>query len=311
MILSFQRFNDPSHVPLFHEYLNSKHGNINFTYETEIKNTISFLDVNVKRDSMFHTSVFRKSTFSGLGTSFFSHCPLRFRLSSIQTLITRAYRLCSNYESLHCEFNFLRNFFSANGYPKTYVDRFIRKFLDSRYQPDVSQSDTVSKKVYISLPFFGPQSEKLKTELQKLLSRHFTEFNFQIILKNTLKIGSLFHFKDSLDKSMRSSLVYQFSCERGRSPALYVGSTIRHLYERVAEHAGVSARTSKPVSCPTFSSIREHSNTCNCKISLDSFKVLGSAQNELTLRILESLYIHRKRPNLNNQVSSSPLLIIE
>ena len=103
----------------------------------------------------------------------------------------------------------------------------------------------------------------------------------------------------------------KLSVQGGRSPALYVGSTIRHLYERVAEHAGVSARTSNPVHCPSFSSIREHSKTCNCKISLDNFEVLGSVQNEYSLRILESLYIHRKRPNLNNQVSSSPLLIIE
>ena len=151
----------------------------------------------------------------------------------------------------------------------------------------------------------------MKTELGKLLSRHFADVNFQIILKNTFKIGSFFRFKDVLDKCMRSSLVYQFSCECGHSPALYVGSTKRHLYERVAEHAGISSRTLKPVTCPNFSSIREHSQSCRCKISLDKFKILGSVQNENDLRILESLHIHLKRPVLNNQTSSSPLLILQ
>ena len=47
-----------------------------FTKELEENNMNSFLDVLVKRTSTaFETSVYRKKTFTGLGTSFFSFIP--------------------------------------------------------------------------------------------------------------------------------------------------------------------------------------------------------------------------------------------
>ena len=75
---TFLLFEDQSHVPLFLTYLNSKHVNINFTFETEQNNILSFLDCEIHRlDNKFHSSVFRKNSFTGLG-SVFSFSNLRF-----------------------------------------------------------------------------------------------------------------------------------------------------------------------------------------------------------------------------------------
>ena len=69
---TFVLFSDKSHAPLFLNYLNRQHNNINFTMETENDRSLSFLDVSVCRNADgFSTSVFRKPTFSGLGISFF------------------------------------------------------------------------------------------------------------------------------------------------------------------------------------------------------------------------------------------------
>ena len=69
---TFLLFRDPAHANLFLNYLNSKHQNISFTCEIENNNSLPFLDVNICRNSnKFDTKVFRKSTFTGLGTSFF------------------------------------------------------------------------------------------------------------------------------------------------------------------------------------------------------------------------------------------------
>ena len=69
---TFLLFNDKAHSSLFLNYVNSKHPNIKFTMETESSNSLSFLDVKVScNNNKFTTSVFRKPTFSGLGTSFF------------------------------------------------------------------------------------------------------------------------------------------------------------------------------------------------------------------------------------------------
>ena len=132
---SFLLFRDESHVSQFLNYLNSQHPNIKFTHEIEEDRKLSFLDVCVSRGTSFQTSVYRKSTFTGLGSSFFSFCTLRFKLSAIQTLIHRAYRVCSNFHSLHIEFNYLKDFFTNNGFPSFLVERYIRRFLDRRYNP--------------------------------------------------------------------------------------------------------------------------------------------------------------------------------
>ena len=68
----FLLFRDPAHANLFLNYLNSKHQNTSFTCEIENNSSLPFLDVNICRNSnKFDTKVFRKSTFTGLGTNFF------------------------------------------------------------------------------------------------------------------------------------------------------------------------------------------------------------------------------------------------
>ena len=53
------------HLERFVNYMNSKHGNIKFTFETEDSNNFSFLDVTITRQNKrFVTSVFCKVTFS-------------------------------------------------------------------------------------------------------------------------------------------------------------------------------------------------------------------------------------------------------
>ncbi len=62
-------FNDPDHIPLFLNDLNSRHPNIKFTHEIEKDSRLSFLDILITRDgSKAITSVYRKPTFTGLGT---------------------------------------------------------------------------------------------------------------------------------------------------------------------------------------------------------------------------------------------------
>ena len=80
--------------------------------DAEKDGKISFLDVSVSRkNNTFTTSVFRKDTFSGQGTSYFSYCCSLFKINAIKTLIFRAYHISSDYLNLHNEFNFLVDFF--------------------------------------------------------------------------------------------------------------------------------------------------------------------------------------------------------
>ena len=85
---TFVLFSDKSHAPLFLNYLNQQHNNINFSMETESDRSISFLDVSVYRNADgFSTIVYRKQTFSILGIRFFSFCFKNFKSNSILTLL--------------------------------------------------------------------------------------------------------------------------------------------------------------------------------------------------------------------------------
>ena len=52
-------------------YLNTYHSNMSFSFEQEINDKLSFLDVELSRQQgKFVTTVYRKSTFSGVYTHF-------------------------------------------------------------------------------------------------------------------------------------------------------------------------------------------------------------------------------------------------
>ena len=81
-------------------------------------------------------------------------------------------------------------------------------------------------------PFLWHQSEKIKIELTNLLKKYFPDYcHTIIILVNRFTIGSLFKHKDTLNKGMRSSVVYKYSCPKCGDQ--YVVSTVRSLWPLV------------------------------------------------------------------------------
>ena len=224
-------------------------------------------------------------------------------------MLHRAYNVCNNYFSLHVEFNELKAFFFKNGYPKALIEKCIQKFLNNKF---LSNSDICAVQgdvVFLNLPYIGHKSESLKKDLSQLLKKYFKNTKFQLIFTNNLKIQTFFRFKDFIPKGMRANLVYEFRCAECCTPVSYVGSTKRHLYERIAQHANRSARTGKLLNSRPSSNIFDHSINCSCKIDIDNFRILNYGKNEFELRILESLYIKRNNPTLNADLASIQLFI--
>ena len=277
--------------------------------EEEKENTLAFLDISIKRNNnKFETSIYRKPTFTGLGTSFFSFVSSQFKKSAIKTLIHRAYHICSNFQLLHKEFNFIHSFFKNNGYPESMVNFNIKKFLDKIYVPPVSVCSVPKLQKYVVLPYFGIKSQELKNELTCMLSKFFTYIDLRVILVNKNTIGSLFRFKDQVPMACRSSVVYSFSC--ASCDASYIGSTKRSLHCRVEQHLGRSYRTGIWLSRPDPSPIRNHVENCNTTFSINDFKIIGQEENVHDLRILESLHILKTKPVLNEHASAVPLNVV-
>ena len=303
-------FRHQSHVDKFLEYLNSQHSNIQFTSENEENGHLSFLDCNIARDNnRFVTSVYRKDTFTGLGLSFFSHCPNIFKINSIKTLLVRAYNISSTFAALNKELIFLRKYFCTNGYPEHLVYRQIQSFIRKITYPPPPIHTAEKRKIYCSLPFTGTQSEKLKKELTSFLQETFPQVDVNLIFVNKFTIANFFPFKERLPMGLKSSVVYKFSCAQCAS-GTYVGSTTRATHMRIAEHRGRSFRTGKLLANPGHSAIREHALKCRQTISEDDFTILGQEGAQTHLRILESIFIHQLKPGLNNMQSAFPLRIV-
>ena len=74
-------FTSPERLEAFRNFLYGRHANRSFTIENEKQNRMSCLDVQIIRDDKtFTTSVYRRSTFSGVYKDFESFLPSTYKL---------------------------------------------------------------------------------------------------------------------------------------------------------------------------------------------------------------------------------------
>ena len=92
---TFCLFNNETDALEFFHYINDKHPNITFTMETEVNHKLPFLDVLLDNSNppSLVTSVFRKSTYTGLLTNFLSFSPFPYKLGLIRTLVDRTFKI--------------------------------------------------------------------------------------------------------------------------------------------------------------------------------------------------------------------------
>ena len=97
--------------------MSSKHQNINFTGEQENIDSLSFLDVKIcRKNGKFVTSVYRKSTFSGVFTNYESFIPTYQKRGLLHTLLHRGFGICCDFKTFHFEIDHLRTIFMKNNY---------------------------------------------------------------------------------------------------------------------------------------------------------------------------------------------------
>ena len=104
LILTFLLLPSEFYVNKFLSAINSKHRNIKFIVKREENNSLSFLDINIFRDSgKFETQLDRKPTFSGSLIIFESFLTISYKYNLVSTLIYGVFMICSSYIALHFE----------------------------------------------------------------------------------------------------------------------------------------------------------------------------------------------------------------
>ena len=287
--------------------MNTKHRNIAFTDEVENSNTMSFLDVAVTRSAeSFITNVYRKKTFSGVFTNFYSFISIQFKASLISTLLYRCFHLSSTSEIFHREVENLRGILRKNSYPTEFIDQCIAAFLNKIYKtpaPKVEKQTTT-----VILPFLGKLSLEIRNRLRKYTKKYVKDCDLKIIFRSQRRLKSLFRFKDTLPQCFQSCVLYRFTCRVCNDS--YIGKTERHCHVRWCEHLKITPierRASKNLNKPT--AVHNHITSSTHQASLEDFEIIGHERSGIDyfLQIKESLLIKKFKTKLNENVQSIPL----
>ena len=298
---------DEEHHKLFMDYMNTRHESIAFTDEVEDSNTMYFLDVAVTRSAeSFVTNVYRKKTFSGVFTNFYSFISIQFKASLISTLLYRCFHLSSTTELFHREVENLRGILRKNSYPSEFIDQCVASFLNKIYKAPVPKVE--KQTITVMLPFLGKLSLEIRNRLRKYAKKYAKDCELNVIFRSERRLKRLFRFKDMLPQCFQSCVLYRFTCRTCNSS--YVGKTARHCHVRWCEHLKTTPITRQPSKSSSESTaVHEHILSSNHHASLEDFEIIGheNSRNDFLLRIKESLVIKKSRPVLNENVQSIPL----
>ena len=249
--------------------------------------------------------MFRKPTFSGVFTNFDRFIPISYKHGLVNTLIFRCFKICSSYEKLHNEIVYLKEIFKRNKYPNGFVDLCIKKFFDKLYITKKIYQTVEKKQLLIILPFLGHLSFETRNRLNSCIRNQLPSCSLRIAFQSKTRLSSLFKFKESIPKYLRSHLIYKFSCSCCN--ATYYGETERHLFVRASEHLGITPLTQKRVKNPKKSAIMDHILLEGHNATYDDFSILISENNQFKLHLKESLLIKRDKPELNRNIYTHPL----
>ena len=150
-------------------------------------------------------------------------------------------------------------------------------------------------------------SQVVKTTLTKTMNKHIKFCKLRVIFQTRNRLKNYFLFKDSVPETLRSNLIYKFSC--GSCTVSYISTTYRYFKLRVSEHHGVSPRTGKPVKGTLATSVKNHILVCDHKVVHQDFKFLDNESDRFLLELTESLFIKRDNPSLNKNLYSQELLL--
>ena len=128
--------------------LNYYHDNTEFTYEIENDGMPPFLGVLViRKDYEVETTVYCKSTNSDIYLHCQSFSPTTWKRGTLQTLVSRAFRVCSNDHHLEDEIKHLKKQFrDISGYPNWVIEQTIEKVKNQKEMARSTQVTTNTEK---------------------------------------------------------------------------------------------------------------------------------------------------------------------
>ena len=207
-------------------------------------------------------------------------------------MVDRAYKINNSLAKSNDDVKKLYYIFEKNQYPEGLLNNVFKSYLDRVHNSNNSTPPKDTTIIYFKLPFLN-LSNFSQRKVRMLVKRYCKDLQIKLSF-TSFKIKNLITAKDRVPRSLRSNIVYKFTCAECNS--VYVGETSRHLSTRVREHLFSDKNSHIYKHLKSSSACREACNE-NC------FAVLDSAGTAYKRKIKGALHIMWEGPNLNKQLN--------
>ena len=153
----FAVFETKDHALSFYNYISRQHSKIKFTMETEKNGKLPFLDVLVCNKPNLITSVYRKPTYTGLLTNFFSFTPSKYKNGLIKTLLDRCYKINNTWKGFDNDLENLTKILNKNQFPTKIINKITKQYLNLKFDKKSLENKTEVKTDtrFFKLPHIG------------------------------------------------------------------------------------------------------------------------------------------------------------
>ena len=294
--------------------LNSFDENIQFTFESENKGTLPFLDVLLCRNGReLITTVYRKKTNNDIYLNWNAFAPVSWKRGTLRTLVQRAYLVCSTETYLKEELTYLEKvFFEKNNYPKYVINQVFTQVKEEHksrnYNNNIKNSIAVSitlenkneKRHSLTIPYQGEKGDYLIKSMKRNLKKILPNNVKPQITYTGRKLGSLFETKDQTIFEHKHDVIYHGKCPAENCVDDYIGEKARRVNERIVDHTG------RDVNSHLLKHLIESGHK---PLEAVHYKIIGTGYRKDTMKrkLSEALFIKELNPTLNKQEKSVPL----
>jgi hypothetical protein len=258
------------------------------------------LTVTVKPNESLKFEHFKKPAKKNIFINYKSALPEPMKINIIRNERKRISERCSSNQSIRTHNIKFDNLLSSNGYPTHIIDK-------SYHPQQTSIRNPTNDFHYLKIPFI---CEELNWKLKSVFRSEGIAVRFyhpNKSLRSLLKRRESPKFCTSTTCKFKSSglclsnnVVYQIGCTICQE--FYIGSTIRSLHNRLAEHLR-----------DRNSSVFQHLQVCESIQEIHQrlkVKILTHDNDPINLRIKEAILIKQKCPKLNSREEMKPIELL-
>ena len=313
----------PDALTEYFEFVNTLHPTIKFTIErsdsVNLSGQLPFLDtlIKVSPDGHYTTELYMKPVAAPIILPFDSAQPFKTKKSVAKSQFLRALRLSSDPQSARRSTDKIHELLLSNGYPSRWLAGVARQAL-RQHENKTNKSRPPKDRIFISLPFIDDTlTRKVDTALRS------AKLNITAAWKNDNTLTKrLVHSAlepppcragnrpcRTCDNGLRGrcmtkNVVYEVTCQMCSPKQTYVGETKRCVRYRFDEHFRDGSNQTQ------LTPFGEHMLKChpNEPVPKLSVAIVRRCKDGADRKIAEALAIRDRRPSINSQLDTWPVL---